>query len=127
MNQIFLQVHKCFTQCHVQKYFNKSHGYFTWHKLIPALYFTINSLNAMGTFMCPYKIGKNMYFILTPNIKRPIQIHISLMDVLKLGWEKVKTQYGGKAIIMYLIVYISCGVRVHRLDFSGLLHSQHHQ
>ena len=32
---------------------------------------TFNSLNAMGTFMCPYKIEKSMYFILTPNIKSP--------------------------------------------------------
>ena len=35
----------------------------------------INSLNAMGTFMCPYKIEKNMYFILTPNIKANINSH----------------------------------------------------
>ena len=32
---------------------------------------TFNYLSAMGTFMCPYKIEKT-YFILTPNIKRPV-------------------------------------------------------
>ena len=32
---------------------------------------TINSLHAMGTFMCLYKIEKTMYFILTSNIKSP--------------------------------------------------------
>ena len=32
----------------------------------------INSLHATGAFMCPYKIEKSMYFILTPNIKQPI-------------------------------------------------------
>ena len=47
-----------------------------------AIRYKFNSLNAMGTFMCPYEIEKSMYFILTPNIK-------SLVDVLKLGWERV--------------------------------------
>ena len=32
----------------------------------------INSLHAMGTFMCLYKIEKTIYFILTSNIKKPI-------------------------------------------------------
>ena len=33
--------------------------------------YVINSLHAMGTFMCLYKIEKTMYFILTSNIKSP--------------------------------------------------------
>ena len=28
------------------------------------------SLPAKGTFMCPYKMEKSVYFILTPNIKK---------------------------------------------------------
>ena len=32
---------------------------------------SLNSLHAMGTFMCLYKIEKTMYFILTSNIKNP--------------------------------------------------------
>ena len=36
---------------------------------------TVNSLHAMGTFMCLYKIEKTMYFILMSNKKAHINSH----------------------------------------------------
>ena len=41
------------------------------HINVPMACKELTSLNAMGTFMCLYKIEKTMYFKLTPNIKSP--------------------------------------------------------
>ena len=65
----------------------------------------LNSLNAIGTFMCPYKIQKSMYFILMSNITKPIY---SLMDVLKLGCERVKaSDWLNAQLVAYVLQFDS--------------------
>ena len=63
-----------------------------WHlKLIATGTMGINLLPAKGTFMCPYKIEKSMYFtrfILTPNIKNNYKFTQNYIGE-KLGWERV--------------------------------------